>query len=359
MKSRFRNLFLIVGVIAVVVMLFTFDMSYEELLDNLRKAGYYLPLVLLLWFFVYMINTFSWFLIIRSGQRPSPISFTRLYKLTVSGFALNYVTPVGLMGGEPYRIMELSPYIGVERATSSVILYVMMHIFSHFCFWLSAVVIYICCYPVNWFMGIVLSTVTLMCLLLAVLFIKGYRDGMAVAMVRMGSHIPFLKKYALRFAEKHSEKLQQIDAQIALLHQQRKSIFYSALSLEFIARILSSLEVWLILNVLTSDVSFADCLLIVAFSSLLANLLFFMPMQVGGREGGFALAVGGLSISGAYGVYTALITRVRELVWIVIGLILMKIGNNPGLLARKEAEPELNNAEMLEIWEEEQKETAS
>jgi hypothetical protein len=50
-------------------------------------------------------------------------------------------------------------------------------------------------------------------------------------------------------------------------------------------------------------------------------------MQLGGREGGFALAVGGLSLSGAYGVYTALITRVRELFWIVIGLALMKIGN--------------------------------
>ena len=50
-------------------------------------------------------------------------------------------------------------------------------------------------------------------------------------------------------------------------------------------------------------------------------------MQIGGREGGFALAVHGLSLSGAYGVYTALITRVRELIWIIIGLLLMKIGN--------------------------------
>ena len=50
-------------------------------------------------------------------------------------------------------------------------------------------------------------------------------------------------------------------------------------------------------------------------------------MQLGGREGGFALAVGGLSLSGAYGVYAALITRVREMVWIVIGLALMKVGN--------------------------------
>lgn len=255
------------------------------------------------------------------------LSFARLYKFTVSGFALNYVTPVGLMGGEPYRIMELTSYVGVERATSSVILYVMMHIFSHFCFWLSSVLIYVFFYPVGWGMGIVLGLITLFCLLLVTLFIKGYRNGMAVACVRLGSHIPFLKKHAVRFAELHKEKLETIDSQIALLHQQRKSTFYSALGLEYTARIVGCLEVWLILNVLTTDVSFVGCILIVAFSSLLANLLFFLPMQLGGREGGFALAVAGLSLSGAYGVFAALITRVREMVWIVIGLVLMKIGN--------------------------------
>ena len=133
MKNKYRNIFLAFGIVAVLIMIFTFDMDYQELWANLKRAGVYLPLVLLLWLFVYLINTTSWYIIIRSGGKPG-FSFARLYKFTVTGFALNYVTPVGLMGGEPYRIMELKPYIGVERATSSVILYVMMHIFSHFCF---------------------------------------------------------------------------------------------------------------------------------------------------------------------------------------------------------------------------------
>ena len=231
------------------------------------------------------------------------------------------------MGGEPYRIMELKPYIGIERATSSVILYVMMHIFSHFCFWLSSVLLYVCLYPVGWMMGIILGAITVFCLLIVILFMKGYRQGMAVAFVRMGGRIPFLKKKVFHFANAHKEKLENIDKQIALLHQQKKQTFYSALILEYTARVVSCLEIWLILNVLTTHVSFADCCLIAAFSSLLANLLFFLPMQLGGREGGFALAVGGLSLSGAYGVYAALITRVREMVWIVIGLVLMKVGN--------------------------------
>ena len=226
--------------------------------------------------------------------------------------------------------MELKPFIGIERATSSVILYVMMHIFSHFCFWLTSVLLYVCLYPVGWVMSVILGAITLFCLLVTVLFIKGYRHGMAVAFIRMGSRLPFLKKKVLHFAETHKEKLENIDKQIALLHRQKKRTFYSALFLEYTARVVSCLEIWLILNVLTTNVNFADCCLIAAFSSLLANLLFFLPMQLGGREGGFALAVGGLSLSGAYGVYAALITRVREMVWIVIGLALMKVGNRKG-----------------------------
>lgn len=327
MSNRLRNIFLVFGIVAVIVMLLTFDLSYVELVENLKRAGAYLPLVLVLWVFVYLINTCSWYMIIRSSGGVSSLTFAKLFKYTISGFAMNAVTPVGLMGGEPYRVMELTPYVGVERATSSVVLYVMMHIFSHFLFWMSAVVVYVCFYPMNWEMGVVLAFITLFCLFLGTLFVKGYKHGMAVACMNVGSRIPFLKKHAIRFSESHKEKLENIDRQIALLHQQRRSTFYASLGMEYLARMISCLEVWLILNILTTHVSFVSCFLILAFSSLMANLLFFLPMQLGGREGGFALAVGELSLSGAYGVYTALITRVRELFWIVIGLVLMKVGN--------------------------------
>lgn len=327
MNNRFRNFFLAFGVVAVVIMLFTFDVSYQELYENIKRAGLYLPLILVLWLVIYLINTSSWYIILRSGGPISTLSFSRLFKFTVSGFAINYVTPVGLMGGEPYRIMELKPYVGVERATSSVVLYVMMHIFSHFVFWIAAVILYVACYKVSFEMGIVLGLVTLLCLFLIIVFMKGYKKGMAVACIKIGSHIPFLKKHAIKFAEDNKDKLRNIDEQIALLHSQKKSTFYSSLSLEFIARVVGCLEIWLILNILTSDISFVDCILVVAFSSLMANILFFLPMQLGGREGGFALAVAGLSLSGAYGVYAALITRVRECFWIIIGLALVKIGN--------------------------------
>lgn len=335
MKDKVRNIFWFFGIFAIVVMLCTFDMDYQELWQNLRKAGIWFPAVILLWLFIYLLNALSWYIIIRDGKH-APVPFWKVYKLTVSGFALNYATPVGLMGGEPYRIMELTPYVGGSKATSSVILYVMMHIFSHFCFWMFSVLLYLVLEPLNLGMGIVLAIVGLCCLLAIYFFMKGYKNGMAVRTIRLLCHVPFAKKWANRFLVERKDALERVDAQIAELHRQRKTTFYASLGLEFLARIVGCVEVLFILNILTSNVSFLSCVLIMAFTSLFANLFFFSPMQLGAREGGFALATGGLAIPSAFGIYTGLITRVRELIWIVIGVLLMKVGNNTGKIEKNE-----------------------
>lgn len=334
MKSKYRNIFLFFGIAAVVIMLFTFDMEYDELLANLRKAGGWLPAILGLWVFIYLINAMSWYIIICDDE-GSKVPFWKIYKLTISGFALNYATPVGLMGGEPYRIMELTPYVGASKATSSVILYVMMHIFSHFCFWLSAILLYVLLFPVDWSMGILLMIIGSLCLLAVYFFMKGYKNGMAVKTLKFCRKIPFLKKWAIRFSENKQKTLERIDNQIAQLHKQRKKTFYISLSLEVLARVIGCLEVYFILYVLTNNVSFISCVLIMAFTSLFSNLFFFSPMQLGAREGGFALAAVGLAIPSAFGVYTGLITRVRELIWIAIGVLLMKVGNGVVSIAKK------------------------
>lgn len=335
MKEKVRNIFWFFGIFAIVVMLCTFDMDYQELWQNLRKAGIWFPAVILLWLFIYLLNALSWYIIIRDGKH-APVPFWKVYKLTVSGFALNYATPVGLMGGEPYRIMELTPYVGGSKATSSVILYVMMHIFSHFCFWMFSVLLYLVLEPLNLGMGIVLAIVGVCCLLAIYFFMKGYKNGMAVRTIRLLCHVPFAKKWANRFLVERKDALERVDAQIAELHRQRKTTFYASLGLEFLARIVGCVEVLFILNILTSNVSFLSCVLIMAFTSLFANLFFFSPMQLGAREGGFALATGGLAIPSAFGIYTGLITRVRELIWIVIGVLLMKVGNNTGKIEKNE-----------------------
>ncbi len=327
MKNKMRNFFLAFGIIAIIIMLCTMDMNYEDIWRYIKKLGMYFPAILLLWAGVYALNTLSWFLIINDEKRYKNLSFWRVYKLSVSGFALNYTTPCGLMGGEPYRIMELKPYIGTSKATSSVILYVMMHIFSHFWFWFLSIFLFIAVHPVSASMAVLLTIIGAFCLLAFYFFSHGYRTGMAQKSIKLLTHVPFVKGWARRFVASKQETLEQIDEQIAMLHRQHKSTFYSALLLELSSRIIQSLEIYLILKAFSADISIVDSILIMAFSSLFSNLIFFTPMQLGSREGGLALAVDGLHLSGALGVYTGLITRLRELVWIAIGILLIKIGN--------------------------------
>lgn len=329
MKAVYRNIFLGIGLAAIVLMLCTSDISYPDLWMNIRKAGYWFPAVLGLWIFIYFLNAWSWSVIINDGT-VLKLPFRRIYKYTISGYALNYVTPVGLLGGEPYRIMELTPYVGAAKATSSVILYAMMHIFSHFCFWSFSILLYLLLYGLSMPVGMwfFIAVCALFCALGIFFFLKGYQNGLAMKTLKGLAKIPFLKKKINRLVENKSASIDKVDAQIAALHAQRKSTFYKSLLLEFSARLVGCLEVQFILLILTDHVSFWNCVLIQAFTSLFSNLFFFVPMSMGAREGGFALAVGGLSLSGAYGVYTGLITRVRELVWIAIGLMLIKCGNN-------------------------------
>lgn len=329
MKKKFQNGFFLFGIVVLAIMVT--QLNFSEVWKGLQNAGYWFFAVLLLWAFLYIFNTASWYIIIKSqtkGEDKRMVSFVYLYKLSVSGFALNYATPGGLMGGEPYRIMELSPHIGVERATSSVLLFVMTHIFSHFWFWLLSIPLFILTQHVSVFMAIMLAICGIFCLTAIWFFFTGYKKGLAVRVMNLLKHIPGIKKWAHKYVENNKERLENIDKQIAALHNQDPKTFILVVLIELSCRICSALEVFFILLVLFPSVNYLNCILIISFTTLFANILFFMPLQLGGREGGFLMSISGLGLTTNAGIFVALIVRVRELIWTAIGLLLIKISKS-------------------------------
>ena len=93
-KQRLNNLFFFLGLAAVVVMLFTFDVSFVELWEHICHAGYWLIPIVGVWIIIYGINALSWREIIlseirRYGGTGERVSFLRIYRLTITGYALN------------------------------------------------------------------------------------------------------------------------------------------------------------------------------------------------------------------------------------------------------------------------------
>ena len=200
----------------------------------------------------------------------------------------------------------------------------MTHIFSHFWFWFVSIILYVATQPVNVFMGMLLTATMAFCLLGLWFFIIGYRKGLANRAMNLLRHLPFIKKWAQPFLDKHREQLDTIDRQIAALHSQSPGRFVVAVLLELVCRILSAFEVYFILLVINPGISYVQCILIIAFTTLFANMLFFMPLQLVGREGGFLMSTTRLGVSASGGIFVALIVRIRELVWTGIGLLLIK-----------------------------------
>ncbi len=309
-------------------MVYTFDTDFTELEFNIRRAGLYLPAVIGVWVFVYACFARAFQLIVNSGDHDKHLSYRHAYKLTLSAFAFTYTTPFGF-GGGPYRVMELSSYIGTARAMSSVVCYSMMHILSHFCFWAFGALLFLIVYfqlmtPFYWAL---LAIFALVLLGVYYFFAWGYKNGVIRWLFGLIMHIPLLKPRTRRFYEKHAEAMERVDEYTAYLHRQPRA-FYLSLAYEFIGRVINSLELYFILLALSIDATFIDAVIILAFSSLIGNILFFLPLQLGAREGGMAVIVDVLRLGNpALGLLTSFYSRIREMFWVALGVALLKIGN--------------------------------
>ena len=313
---------------AVGITIFTYlvwDFGLNNILINLKKTGWYFIPVIGVWLFVYLFNALAWSFII--GSNKQKISFHKIFSLTVSGFAINYITPFVGLGGEPYRIAELKEQFGTSKAISSTILYSMIHFLSSFIFWILIIILALITLTLTMATKVSLIIALLIFLIVTFFFITRHKKGILKSLFNISLKIPLIKKYAIRHSAKE-DSIQKIDGQITDLYLNRRINFYLALISEILSRIIGSFEFYFILKAIGIDITFYEALYINAVSAFMINLFFFMPLELGSREGGLVLVLGTLNITSSLGIYVGLVNRIRELFWILIGLILIALNGN-------------------------------
>jgi uncharacterized membrane protein YbhN (UPF0104 family) len=106
-----------------------------------------------------------------------------------------------------------------------------------------------------------------------------------------------------------------------------------AIALEYLSRCIFMLELLLIVASLGVRLGYPQAFAIGGLEAIVGNLLFFVPFELGSREGAFVALFSLFGMDPQVGLYVSIVGRVRDLTWIGLGLALM--------LPAKETQPAL------------------
>jgi uncharacterized protein (TIRG00374 family) len=291
--------------------------------------------IALVWGAVYAINTWTWRLImVDEGTR---IPFRHAFVITVSGFSINYIAPMGSLGGEPFKIAASSVWLGKRGAASAAVLFRVFHTFGQFLFWLTAVPVAFLLLPRSGLTTELLLLVGLGLAAFTAFLFSLLRQGMLERALDLVHRLPLLRGVA-RLVEPHRAELIAIDEQIIAFSRHHPRHFIAALLLEYAGRLVAMLEFLLIARSVGLRIGYPTAFVIGSFSQLVLNLLFFVPFEMGSKEGGIYVIFKLLGLPSTLAVYTSIVSRLREFTWIAIGLLLIWLSGGRGRRAVREQE---------------------
>ena len=359
-SGLWNKIFFAVGVVGVVAMLMGTDFSGVDWSGTvLRLMPLWLPSLLCLWGVIYVLHSLGYGIIM--GWRGKNIPFTTLLRVSISGFALNHVTPCGLVGGEFYRIMEMKPKLGTEKAVAATLTFTVMNTFSHVMFWFTGALLYIAsgC-PGSWVVTAGVILMALACGVGIVLFLRYCKRGLVVSLMRLLGKLPLVGGKIVRLLEKKTAQFEEIDRDMEDFYG-RHWDFWVTTVVEYAARLLEAAEFWLIFLALGLDVPFIYCVVALSCASLVGNLLAFIPMQIGTREMGLALAMSWVGLASPLSLTASIMSRIREIIYTAAGTLMLLVHNGELPQATKEdvlgamdgeetpAEPAADSAEEVPL----------
>jgi uncharacterized protein (TIRG00374 family) len=315
-----KLILLILGLAALIGIIL--HVGFESILHTISQLGFlHFGIILLPMIAAYGLEAWGWQLTL--GAHAQKIGFLRLFAIKMAGETVNVTTPAAYVGGEPLKAYFLKQsHVPMVDGVASVItakttmtlaqvLFILLG--GALAFWIIGQA------GGYWMAGLVGVGILAFGIGLFVL-LQRYGLGMAcLGLVRAcGIHLTLL--------EKRQSQLQELDGIIRSFYWHHQQTFYSAFVLFFLAWLIETLEVYAILYFL--DVSSFDLwtsLSIAALAVFIKGGTFFIPGSLGAQEGGYTLLLMTFGYSEVTGITFALIRRVREIFWILFGLLCLML----------------------------------
>lgn len=291
-----------------------------EILQNLSVMGWSFGLVLLLALGWHITNSIAWsFAFPADAFRPRLVS---LFMSKLAGDAVNQLTPLANLGGEPLKAYLLRHQAPTSRGLASVVINKTGQVFTGLAFTaigLSLVIFYwelpqSAPLPVK--AGLV-GLFTAAALLLLALWRKQRH--------MFSSLLEFVRRFGIRLevVERRVAKAVRIDENISSFYRHNKSRFALVLTFHACGWLLGACETWVILRSLGQGVDFEIAFLLTSLAVIINSLFFFMPSNIGVLEGGQVFLFMTLGLDPAVGLSLGIAKRMRKIFWISTGWLLL------------------------------------
>ena len=305
---------LLVGV-AVVVRLVV-GMDDEPIVRVYRLAGPALVLVAAPHLLAVLAITLSWWSVIPRDRRAR-VRFSRLTGAWLAGDAQNYLLPSATLGGELTKVRLMRRTLAASQGAASVTLARVTDLFGLVAFGTLGT----CCaaaLPIAVSDGILfggLVGMTAVTVVVAVVVSRGFFGG-AVGLIR---------RLGPRRAGGFSLVADRIDADVkGFLRDDRRGLVHST-AWRTGAWLANVLELWIVFGLLGLRGSLAELMAMEGLIALWNGAIFFVPARAGITEGGWLLVAGLFGIASGDALAIALLRRLRDTVWAVIGLLALGV----------------------------------
>lgn len=315
-----RLILLLVGLLTFIGLVW--HIGPANILSAVAGIGPLALLVILLpSLLMYLLEAYGWRLTLRSHAARVP--FGRLLAIRTAGEVVNMTTPAAYVGGEPLKAVLLKPHgVPMIEALASVITAKTTMTIAQVLFILLGIGL------AFGLVGASASGDSNAPLLAALVGVGLLLFGIAlfVMVQRIGLFLGLLNvlrwcRIRIPYLETREDKLRELDRTILDFYTHDRRAFLLSIGFFFLGWLAEALEVYAILWFIGGPaVSPLAAIAIGALSVFIKGGTFFIPGSLGAQEGGNLLVLVAFGYSDVTGITFALLRRVRELAWIVIGL---------------------------------------
>lgn len=273
-------------------------------------------IIVSLYFLAFLGDSISWLLILTSLP-VSAVWIRRTFVVRLVGEAFNNAVPAGGFAGEPVKAVILKARYGVSytEASASIVMARTVNMIALIVFLIIGFVFMMASDDID---GGLKTTASAGLIFLSI----GTLLMFAVQRYKVSSWL--MARFSGRsWAEKAAgfiRVIEELDQRFVTFYTRHKGRLVAALILAFINWALGVAEIYVTFLLLGHEISWSDAWMIEALAQMIRSAVFFIPLGIGAQEGAFVLISTAITGVPGLGLACAAVRRIRELIWIVLGL---------------------------------------